>query len=46
MAEEYDSAHESSGSGSDAEMADVDGGKGGDDEPAAEPKKKKVKTSK
>ena len=42
MAEEYDSAHESSGSGSDAEMAD--GGGGSDDERAVEPKKKKVKT--
>lgn len=42
VAEEYDSAHESSGSGSDAEMAD---GGGSNDERAAEPKKKKVKTS-
>ncbi|KAL6715603.1 FACT complex subunit [Lecanora helva] len=43
VAEEYDSAHESSGSGSDAEMADAGGS---DDERAAEPKKKKVKTGK
>ena len=43
MAEEFDSAHESSGS--DAEMEDA----GDDDEDSgrkAEPKKKKVKTSK
>ncbi|KAL9134125.1 MAG: hypothetical protein Q9175_004696 [Cornicularia normoerica] len=44
VAEEYDSAHESSGS--DEEMADADGGKGSEDERAAEPKKKKVKTVK
>lgn len=44
VAEEYDSAHESSGS--DDEMADADGGKGSEDERAAEPKKKKVKTAK
>ena len=44
MAEEYDSAHESSGS--DEEMADADDGKGSEDEKAAEPKKKKVKTVK
>ena len=44
MAEEYDSAHESSGS--DDEMADANGGKGSEDERAAEPKKKKVKTAK
>ena len=42
VAEEYDSAHESSGSGTDVEMAD---GGGSDDARAAEPKKKKVKTS-
>ncbi|MCJ1458723.1 FACT complex subunit [Mycoblastus sanguinarius] len=47
VAEEYDSAHESSGSGSDAEMADANGAGGGsDDERAVEPKKKKAKTSK
>ena len=45
VAEEYDSAHESSGSGSDAEMADADDGGGSEDERAVEPKKKKVKTS-
>lgn len=44
VAEEYDSAHESSGSGTDAEMADGGGG-GSDNEKAVEPKKKKVKTS-
>ena len=44
VAEEYDSAHESSGS--DDEMADADDGKGSEDERAAEPKKKKVKTAK
>ena len=44
VAEEYDSAHESTGS--DDEMADADDGKGSEDERAAEPKKKKVKTSK
>lgn len=44
VAEEYDSAHESSGS--DEEMADADGGKGSEDERAAEPKKKKAKTTK
>ena len=43
VAEEYDSAHESSGS--DEEMADADGddGKGSEED---EPKKKKVKTNK
>ncbi|KAL8919949.1 MAG: hypothetical protein Q9208_006517 [Pyrenodesmia sp. 3 TL-2023] len=46
VAEEYDSAHESSGSGSDAEMAD--GGAGGDSDPpeAEERPKKKTKTAK
>ncbi|KAI4273872.1 MAG: hypothetical protein LQ337_004339 [Flavoplaca oasis] len=46
VAEEYDSAHESSGSGSDAEM--VDGDAGGDSDPpeVAERPKKKAKTSK
>ncbi|KAI4240809.1 MAG: hypothetical protein L6R40_004923 [Gallowayella cf. fulva] len=46
VAEEYDSAHESSGSGSDAEMADGDAG--GDSDPAetVERPKKKAKTSK
>ncbi len=44
VAEEYDSAHESSGS--DEEMADGDDGKGSEDERAVEPKKKKVKTVK
>ena len=44
VAEEYDSAHESSGS--DEEMADGDDGKGSEDERAAEPKKKKAKTAK
>lgn len=45
VAEEYDSAHESSGSGSDDEMADADAGPG-DDDGVEEPKKKKVKTTK
>ena len=45
VAEEYDSAHESSGSGSDEEMVDADGG-GSEDERKVEPKKKKVKTGK
>ena len=47
VAEEYDSAHESSGS--DEEMADADGeadGDAGENERAVEPKKKKAKTSK
>lgn len=44
VAEEYDSAHESSGSGSDEEMADVDGDK--EDERTVEPKKKKIKAEK
>ena len=47
VAEEYDSAHESSGSGSDEEMADADGEA---EEPSnsrvEERPKKKVKTSK
>ncbi|KAL2037404.1 hypothetical protein N7G274_009889 [Stereocaulon virgatum] len=45
VAEEYDSAHESSGSGSDQEMIDADGA-GSEDERNVEPKKKKVKTGK
>ena len=48
VAEEYDSAHESSG-GSDEEMVDVDGGAAGavdSDPPADERPKKKVKTAK
>lgn len=47
VAEEYDSAHESSGS--DDEVADGDGhagARGGSDPPAAERPKKKTKTSK
>ena len=44
VAEEYDSAHESSGSGSDADMADGDAG-GTSDPPAEERPKKKAKVS-
>lgn len=46
VAEEYDSAHESSGSGSDAEMADGDAGRNSDPPEVAERPKKKAKTSK
>ena len=48
VAEEYDSAHESSGNGSDEEMADADGDDDVEElenERAVEPKKKKAKTS-
>ncbi|MCJ1243118.1 FACT complex subunit [Trapelia coarctata] len=45
VAEEFDSAHESSG-GSDDEMADADGDAAGGGPPADSPPKKKVKTSK
>ena len=46
VAEEYDSAHESSGSGSDEEMADADGEAEPSNSRAEERPKKKVKTSK
>ncbi|KAI9839141.1 MAG: FACT complex subunit [Sarea resinae] len=46
VAEEYDSAHESSGSGSDDEMADASGDDGGDAEVEEARPKKKVKTAK
>lgn len=47
VAEEYDSAHESSGSGSDEEMADADGqAEAPSNSRAEERPKKKVKTSK
>ncbi|KAL8860232.1 MAG: hypothetical protein Q9178_003203 [Gyalolechia marmorata] len=46
VAEEYDSAHESSGSGSDAEMADGDAGGDSDPPEVAERPKKKAKISK
>ncbi|KAL9103568.1 MAG: hypothetical protein Q9163_001406 [Psora crenata] len=48
VAEEYDSAHETSGSGTDEEMADANGDEGvdGEDERSVEPKKKKAKRSK
>lgn len=46
VAEEYDSAHESSGSGTDAEMADGDAGGDSDPPEVAERPKKKAKISK